>query len=187
MAEQAGGNDFLGELRDSVRDWARQLIGPRLGRREDASDLAQETVLDLFASDLLAGLTPEAREKQARQVLRRRLADLIRRHYRRVRDVRREAPLQDLASTPSGIEQLLGEHGVSPLDEASQHEHQARLVVALASLPRKEQEVLRRRYFQHQEWHAIARDLGVAPSSIMRWADRGIAAMRAFFREDLES
>jgi RNA polymerase sigma factor (sigma-70 family) len=187
MANAIPSDDPLwGTLREAVRHWAQRLIGPQIGRREDASDLAQAAVLSLFEEgQRLEGLAPEQRGKLARQILRRRLIDLIRRHHRRCRDVDREAPLAQIASTPSAVENLLGEGGPEPAGELARREHQARLVVALASLPEKEQAVIRRRYFDHDEWQAIADDFGVAASSVMRWCERGLNSLRRFYGEDL--
>src|SRR6185369_5452975 len=63
MANGLDGHDsFWGKLRASVKAWAERLIGPRLARREDASDLAQNAMLSMFSeADLLTGLDPEPR------------------------------------------------------------------------------------------------------------------------------
>ncbi len=179
--------EFWGALRVSVKHWAERLIGVRLGRRADASDLVQEAFLSLWrgAADLFVGLPPDRQQRLARTILRRRLADLLRGHYRQCRALNREVGLNDLASSPSGIEALLGPADAAPADREQCEEHEARLIVALASLPEKEQEAIRCHYYDGESFEAIAATWGLkAASSPMRWAHRGLETLRGIMREE---
>ncbi len=95
-----------------------------------------------------------------------------------------EVAIEQLAASLSRLDALLNLAEPGADEEAQQAEHEARLIVAPASLPEKEQDAIRRRYFEQEECQAIAAGYGVAPSSVSRWCDRGIRTMCELFFED---
>ncbi len=70
------------------------------------------------------------------------------------------------------------EHQDGPEDVTLTHERHDEMLVALASLPERQREVLVLRYYLDLSEAQIADALGIAPGSVKSHASRGLAALR---------
>lgn len=145
-----------------------------LGNREDAMDVAQDTLLRLVRSldrfDTARSLTP-----WVAAITRNLVVDLVRRQK-----VRRADSLDTLLSHP-GVE--MADHSASPEANAERQELQARVARAVRELPPLYREVIVLRDYQDLTYDQIAGVLGIPPGTVMSRLHRA----RSLLREALAS
>lgn len=165
---------------------ARAQVESWLQAKVDASDLVQETMLEVHRGmDGFAGRTEEEWLAWMRRVLTHNAVDFVRRYRGAAkRDVRHEVSLQHRPATGSGsfgIEPCDGE--VSPSARAIGREDQFRLAEALADLPEDYREVIVLRNLQQLPFEDVATRLNRSrPAAQMLW----MRAMRRL-KEAMES
>ena len=124
-----------------------------VGSREEARDIAQETMARAFVHWRRASPHPEA---WVTRVAANLGIDLLR------RPTRRETALSEPAA-----------------DHGSYATERIVLVRALAELPRRQRQVVVMRYLADLSEADVARQLGCSPGSVKQHASRGLASLRA--------
>ena len=158
----------------------RLRLGPRLRRRLDPSDLAQEALLR--AHQNLAGFRGRTEAELVtwlKEILAHTLITEVRRARARKRDLARERPLPSSGGDSSW---QVGGHLVStepaPDQRAVQEEQRACLLAALARLPAEQCEVLTRLGFQGAPVAAIAQQICRTPKAVAALLFRGRRRLR---------
>jgi len=143
----------------SLREWAAYLVGPRLGRRLDQSDLAHEAWVAAWISrEQFNGTTPEEWNAWLRGILRNTLNNSIRAHSAQERDLRREVFLPNrLDESWSCVDAMFFGKEPNPLQRLERQERMAQFIEAVAGLSAKEQTVVRLRLFEELKLVEIAK------------------------------
>ena len=131
--------------RDLVRLWARQLhLDPRLQRRFDASDLAQETMIKAHINiGELRGTADAELINWLHTILLNQLRDQIDHEKAARRNFKLEQALPEVvAESSSRIDRWLADNQSSPSEQAVRHEQELRLAAALAQLPADQGDVV---------------------------------------------
>jgi RNA polymerase sigma-70 factor (ECF subfamily) len=152
----------------------RLRLGPRLCRRLDPSDLAQEALLR--AHQNLAGFRGRTEAELVtwlQEILAHTLITEVRRARARKRDLAREQPLSGRGDSSCPTEGDLASAEPAPWERAEREEQRARLLAALARLPAQQREVLTRRGFQGFSVAVIARQVGRTPKAVANLLFRG--------------
>jgi RNA polymerase sigma-70 factor (ECF subfamily) len=163
---------LLGKLRPYVRLLLRSRVAPELGRRLDASDLVQETLLRVcrgfrqFAGDSVPQLLA-----WVGQIAAHVLASSARHHGAGRRDVAHERPGSRL------LERLLSAER-TPQERAVRDEEAARLAVALERLPESYRVVIEARFFDQMPFADVARQAGKNVGAVRVLCVRAIARLR---------
>jgi RNA polymerase sigma-70 factor (ECF subfamily) len=173
--------DGLGRYRDWLRLLARLQLEGRFQAKFDASDVAQQALMEACkALPQFRGSTEAELLAWLRQVLAHALAHEVRR-YRgtQARDIDRERSLEnDLAATSQRLNDLLVAPGPSPSRAAEQHEQGLVLADVLARLPADYRDVIVLRNLEGLSHEETARRLGRSPGAVrMLWV-RALARLR---------
>jgi RNA polymerase sigma-70 factor (ECF subfamily) len=172
-----GEGEALGRLLELYRNYlrlvARSMMGSALRVKVEPSDLIQETFLKAHR-DFAAFVGQGEREFVAwlRSILARTLADQVKYHRRKGRDLGRQESL-DLLLEQSGlaIENALASHGGSPSERASRREQAVLLADAVSQLPPEYREVFILRTLEHVPFSEIAPKMGRSVGAVrMLWA-----------------
>jgi RNA polymerase sigma-70 factor (ECF subfamily) len=172
-----GDGAALGTLLDFYRNYlrlvARSMMGTTLRVKVDPSDLIQETFLKAHRT-FAAFAGQDEREFLAwlRTILARALADQVKYHRRKGRDLGRQESL-DLLLEQSGlaIQNALASHGGSPSERASRREQAVLLADAVSQLPPDYREVFILRTLEHVPFSEIAPKMGRSVGAVrMLWA-----------------
>lgn len=144
------GSGELENLRQSLkRVVTGQSVDPRVQVRFDASDVVQNTLLDLHEKgelDRILALPPDQQKKVLKTVAAHDLCDAIKKQRKGMRDVARERPLAagDDSSSPHEVQQspsapvgLRLEDATTPSQAAVRNETSEALQLALSRLPEK--------------------------------------------------
>jgi RNA polymerase sigma-70 factor (ECF subfamily) len=174
---RSGDQEALGQLlqlyRNYLRLQARTLIDSTLQRRLAPSDLVQETFLEAHRDfGQFAGSTEAELVAWLRQVLVRNLADQVKRHQSRKRDVRRAESLEAMLERSSRrVEEALRAGISSPSAQARRREQAVLLADALAALPPDYREVIVLRHLEHLKFDEVAARMGRSSGAVrMLWA-----------------
>jgi RNA polymerase sigma-70 factor (ECF subfamily) len=160
---RAGSREALGQAFEACRRYllliAEHELGPELRAKGGASDLVQETFVEVqrdFAR--FGGATEEEWRAWLRQLLLHRLANFRRRFRQQKRTATREVALE---AGPSSAERGggLAAGGPSPSTLASDREQALALDRALGRLPEDYRQVLALRYQEHLSFEDIGRRL----------------------------
>jgi RNA polymerase sigma-70 factor, ECF subfamily len=176
---QARGGDAvaLGQLLELYRNYlklaARSLIGPALRVKLEPSDLVQETFLKAhrdFAD--FEGRGERELVAWLRRTLARTLADQVKHHRRKGRDLHRQESLDHLLQrSEATIQHALASRGMSPSEGASRREQAVLLADAVAQLPPDYREVFILRTLEHIPFEEIATHMGRSVGAVrMLWA-----------------
>jgi len=176
---QARGGDeaALGTLLDLYRNYlrlvARATMGAALRVKLEPSDLIQETFLKAHREfGGFAGQGEREFVAWLRQILARTLADQVKYHRRKGRDLKRQESLDQLLEQ-SGLEvqNALASHTTSPSEGASQREQAVLLADAVSQLPADYREVFILRTLEHVPFDQIAPKMGRSVGAVrMLWA-----------------
>ena len=166
-AARAGDKDALNRLLAAYRHYLRILaaagIGNALQAKADASDLAQETLLD--ASQHFGDFRGETSREFAawlRKILARNLAELGRRYLGTgARRVQRERSLEQMLEDSSIALARLGQkREESPIDRAIRDERAAFLADLLSNLKEDHRRVIVLRDLEQLPWEAVGTRMG---------------------------
>jgi RNA polymerase sigma-70 factor (ECF subfamily) len=159
---------------DRFRPWlvllARSQLAGRLGGKLDASDVAQQALLEACrALPQFRGSTEAELAAWLRAILAGVLGDAFRRyHGTQARDPAREVSLEaELDASSRRLGELLADTGPSPSAEAARHEQGVLLADALARLPEDYREVIVLRNLEGLSHEEVAARMG-----------RGVGAVR---------
>jgi RNA polymerase sigma-70 factor (ECF subfamily) len=180
---RAGDDEARGRLFDTYRNFlrvmSRSLIGTALRARLDPSDVVQDTLLKAhrgFAD--FDGATEGEFIAWLRQILVRDLADRVRHHHGRARDVRREESLDAALERSSlAVQRALEASSASPSAVAEQRERAVLLADALEKLPADYRKVFILRSLEHVSVADIAARLGRTPNAVVKLWARAMAAL----------
>jgi RNA polymerase sigma-70 factor (ECF subfamily) len=178
-------DQLLSMYRNYLRLLARTQIDAALGVRVDASDLAQEVLVDAFRGFAdFAGRSEGELIAWLRKILVRNVADQVRRHHSQKRDVRREQSLEMLLEQSShGLDDLLAMSGTHPSGQAAHREQAVVLADALAALPDDYREVIILRHLERQKFTEIGERMGRTAGAVrMLWV-RGLERLRELLEE----
>ena len=175
----------LERYRAYLRLLARLQLGPRLQVRVDASDLAQQTLVQAYqALGQFRGVTDAELGAWLRQILARNLAHAARDLGRAKRDVARERSLEAaLDESSARLGDWLAAEQSSPSQRADRNEQVVRLAEALAQLPEAQREALVQHYWQDRPLADIGRDLGRSPAAVAGLLHRGLKQLRTLLQE----
>lgn len=159
---------------DRFRPWlvllARTHLAGRLGAKLDASDVAQQTLLEACrALPQFRGSTDAELTAWLRAILAGVLGDAFRRyHGTQARDPAREVSLEaELDASSRRLGELLADTGPSPSAAAARHEQGVLLADALSRLPEDYREVIVLRNLEGLSHEEVAARMG-----------RGVGAVR---------
>ncbi len=152
----------------SLREWAGFLVGPRLRRRLDESDLAQEAWTAAWEGrENFQGASPEERDAWLRGILRNKLATVLRFHSTQKRGLQREVAIPDRVDKSwANVDVMFFGKGQDPLAKLEREERLARFLEAVAGLSNAEQAVIRLRLFDGLKLHEIAEKLGETEGAV---------------------
>jgi RNA polymerase sigma-70 factor (ECF subfamily) len=163
---------------------ARKHLDPGLNGKADASGIVQETLLAAHrARGQFRGTTEAEEVAWLRQILAHNLANAIRYHHCKKRDVRREQSLK--AAIEESARQLgdLAAEQSSPSERAMGHEQSVRLAAALATLPEAQREALTLHHLEGRPLEEVARLVGRSRDAVAGLIRRGLRTLREELRE----
>jgi RNA polymerase sigma-70 factor, ECF subfamily len=171
--------DRLERFRSYLRLLARFQLDPRLRPRLDASDLAQQTLIQANAAFAQFSGGDVELAAWLRQILARNLAHALRDHGRDRRDVGRERPLEAiLAESSARLECWLAAGDPTPGEQAVRNEQALRLAEALGQLPEAQHEALVLEYWHGWSLEEIGRRLGRSRAAVAGLIKRGMKQLR---------
>ena len=170
--------------RDYLRLLARTQLGPRLQAKLDASDVAQQTILQAHqARRQFRGTTEAEKLAWLRAILANVLAAAARRFEARARDVGRERSLEgDLGLSSSRLECLFAADQTSPSQRAVRAEELLRLAAALTRLPDDQRQVVELHHLRGLPVAEVAAQLGRTRAAVVGLLFRGLKRLRQLLR-----
>jgi RNA polymerase sigma-70 factor (ECF subfamily) len=170
----------LEAYRDYLRLLARTQLGPRLQAKLDASDVAQQTILQAHqARAQFRGTTEVEKLAWLRAILANVLAAAARQFEARARDVGRERSLEgDLERSSSRLECLLTADQTSPSQRAVRCEELMRLATALTRLPDDQRQVVELHHLQGLPVAEVAEHMGRTRAAVVGLLFRGLKKLR---------
>src|SRR5262249_19130824 len=160
---------------------ARLQVSRRLGAKLDASDVAQQALLEAHrALPQFRGGTDAELTAWLRGILANVLAHEVRRYAgTQGRDVARELSLDaELAESSRRLQNVLADAGPSPSEQAARHEQEVRLAEVLSRLPDDYREVIVLRNFEGLSHEEVAARMGRGVGAVrMLWV-RALSRLR---------
>lgn len=167
-----GSVEALAELCEAARtgmlDSARRSLPPALRAKLGASDIVQDAVIDAHRCfPQFAGRSPAEFFGWLRTILRRRVADSVRRYQvADRRTVNREVRLAECEHSDPG-ELMPGAHAGPDVSVIRREDSQA-LELAIAALPEDGQAVLRLRHWEGRGFDEIASEIGKSEAAVRK-------------------
>jgi RNA polymerase sigma-70 factor (ECF subfamily) len=167
----------LGHLLDLYRNYlklvARSLVGVALRVKLEPSDLVQETFLKAHRE--FAGFAGQGETELIawlRRILARTVADQVKHHRRKGRDLQRQESLDILLErSDATLHQALASHAASPSEGAARREQAVLLADAVSQLPPDYREVFILRTLEHVPFEEVAARMGRSVGAVrMLWA-----------------
>lgn len=187
-----GDTAALGRLLDQYRAYFQILaargIGPRLGRRFNASDVVQQTMLEACRDfvQFLGGGEPEL-VSWLERILQRNISQLVRDH---VATQKRAISREQTRDATEGADQAYFEPAAqhsSPSQRAMRGEDAIRLARALTELPEDQREAVRLRHLEGWSLAEIAEYFERTPAATAGLIKRGMQKLRDKLGADLNS
>jgi RNA polymerase sigma-70 factor, ECF subfamily len=175
----------LEEYRDYLRLLARTQLGSRLQAKLDASDIAQQAILQAHqAQAQLRGTTEAEKLAWLRAILANVLAAAMRRFETKARDITRERSLEgDLELSSSRLECLFAADQSSPSQRAVRGEELLRLATALIQLPQEQRQVVELHYLKGLPLAEVAEQIGRTRAAVVGLLFRGLKKLRRLLHE----
>jgi RNA polymerase sigma-70 factor, ECF subfamily len=175
----------LERYRDYLRLLARLQLGSRLQAKLDASDIAQQALLQAHESQAqFRGRTEAEWLAWLRAILANALAAAARRFDARARDLGRERSLEaELDLSSSRLEGLLAADQTSPSEGAVRGEELLRLARALAQLPEDQRRVVELHHLKGLPVAEVAEQMGRTRPAAVGLLFRGLKKLRELLRE----
>jgi RNA polymerase sigma-70 factor (ECF subfamily) len=178
-AHRAVGPAVFWQLAENFRPYfkhvAARILGRRLARKVDPSDVVQQSLLVAFEqADRFRGQSVDEWQGWVLTIVKNQAHKQLRHWHRHRRDVRREQPLvtdrgqePPLAGDPSGPNQ-----GAAPRGRA------ARLLAAVERLPPDYREVINWRYFHNLPYPLIAAHMNRSERAVRKLCERAVRRLR---------
>ena len=175
----------LEAYRDYLRLLAHIQMGSRLQSKMDASDAAQQVILQAYeARGQFRGTTETEKLAWLRVILTNVLAAAVRRFETRARDVGREHSLEaELELASSRLECLLAADQTSPSQCAVRCEELLRLGAALARLPEDQRRVVELHYLKGLPVREVAEQMARSRPAIVGLLFRALRKLRELLQE----
>jgi RNA polymerase sigma-70 factor (ECF subfamily) len=175
----------LEEYRDYLRLLARTQLGPRLQAKLDASDVAQQAILQAHqAQNQFRGTTEAEKLAWLRAILANVLAAATRRFEAKGRAIDRERSLEgDLELSSSRLECLFADDQTSPSQRAVRGEELLRLAAALTRLSQEQRQVVELHHLKGLTVAEVAEQMGRSRAAIVGLLFRGLKKLRQLLRE----
>ena len=178
----------LEEYRDYLRLLARTQLGSRIQSKLDASDVAQQTILQAYqAREQFRGTTEAEKLAWLRAILANVLAAATRRFEAKARDIDRERSLEgslELSSSRLGC--LFAADQTSPSQRVIRCEELLRLAAALTELPEDQRLVVELHYLKGLIVADVAEQMGRSRAAVVGLLFRGLKKLRQLLREQEE-
>jgi RNA polymerase sigma-70 factor, ECF subfamily len=178
----------LEAYRDYLRLLARIQLTPRLQAKMDASDVAQQVILQAHEAQMQFRGTCEA-EKLAwlRAILANVLAAAVRRFDSAARKIGREQSLEArLEQSSSSLECLLAADQTSPSQRAVRCEELLRLATALNQLPPDQRRVVELHHPRSLAIAEVAQQMGRTRPAVVGLLYRGVKKLRDLLQKQGE-
>jgi RNA polymerase sigma-70 factor (ECF subfamily) len=178
----------LEDYRAYLRLLARTQLGPRLQAKLDASDVAQQAILQAHqAQEQFRGTTEAEKLAWLRAILANVLAAAIRRFEAKAREIGRERSLEgDLELSSSRLECLFAADQTSPSQRAVRCEELLRLAAALTRLPEDQRQVVELHHLKGLTVADVAEQMGRTRAAVVGLLFRGLKKLRQLLREGEE-
>jgi RNA polymerase sigma-70 factor (ECF subfamily) len=171
--------------RDYLRLLARLQLDPRLRAKLDASDVAQQAILQAHQGRAqFRGSTEGEWLAWLRAILANVLACAARRFDTRARELGRERPLAALDLSSSRLECLLAADQTSPSERAVRVEELLRFARALAQLPEDQRTVVELHHLKGLPLADVAGQMGRTRPAVVGLLYRGLKRLRELLREE---
>jgi RNA polymerase sigma-70 factor (ECF subfamily) len=164
---------------------ARTQLAPRLQSKLDASDIAQQAILQAHqAREQLRGTTEAEKLAWLRAILANVLAAAIRRFEAKIRDIGRERSLEaDLEQSSSRLECLFADDQTSPSQRAVRCEELLRLSADLPRLPEYQRQVVELHYLKGLTVAEVGEQMGRTRAAVVGLLFRDLKKLRQLLRE----
>ena len=171
--------------RDYLRRLARIHISPRLQTKMDASDIAQQALLQAHeARAQFRGSTETEKLAWLRAILANVLAAAARRFETRARNIGRERSLEaELELSSSRLDGLLAADQTSPSQHAVRAEELLQLAAALARLPEDQRRVMELHYLKGLPVAKVAEQMARSRPAVVGLLFRGLRKLRILLRD----
>ena len=158
---------------------ARSRILPVNGRKIDASDIVQQTLMDAFAKrEQFRGVCEAELTAWLREILKHNLLDVLRHEQCEKRDIRREQWLgATIDESITRAEEWLAAVQSSPSQRVSKEEDLVRLSEALDALPIAQREAIVLHHLQGLKLAEVAKELGRSESAVAGLLFRGLCKL----------
>ncbi len=155
---------------------ARARILPVNGRKIDASDVVQQTLLDAFSKrEQFRGSSETELTAWLREILKHNLLDVLRHEQCEKRDVRREQRIGAIIDESiTRADRWLAAVQSSPSQRVSKEEDLLRLSEALESLPIAQREAIVLHHLQGLKLTEVSKELGRSEPAIAGLLFRGL-------------
>jgi len=179
---QTGDQDALNQLCAHYRPFLQTIaaikVGRSLERRLNASDIVQETSLDMIRGlREFRGTSEPELSAWLKQILKRNIADKVRNNRAAVRDLRREEYLDGAGESASITWMQPVGRDQSPSQLVMNGESALRFAMALQSLPEDQCTVVRMRYMEGMKLAEIAEALDKSTGAVAGLLRRGQNAL----------
>lgn len=183
--DPAASDSPFDRFRDYLCLMARLHMGKQLQAKLDASDVAQQTLLEAHLHrDQFRGRTEAEIMAWLRQILAHNLSDALRGLARGKRDVSRERSLQEAMDRSSArLEDWIAADQSTPSMRAERHEQLLRLAATMGRLPEDRRAILLMRYCQGMSVAEISEATGRTLKSVAGLLQRGLIQVREFMQE----
>jgi RNA polymerase sigma-70 factor (ECF subfamily) len=160
---------------------ARAEIGSTVVRKESASDIVQESLLDAMTGFAqFNGATNHELRAWLHRIVRNRSVDVARRYRQsEMRDISRELPLNEALLEGVALDDA------SPSERAGQHETTQRMLAAISRLSEPYQSIVRMRYGEGKSFASIASMLNRSPFDARRTWYAALRLLRQELKEDV--
>lgn len=176
---QAALENLLVHYAPFLRLLAEQSIGAALRRREDASDIVQQTMIEATtAFAQFKGHSEPEFTGWLKQILRRNVANCVRDNFAAKRDLRLERYLDQADTTATITWFQPAAHTSSPSVQLIRAERALELAHALESLPDEQRLAVRMRHVDGQSLQEISAALHKTPASVAGLIRRGVRRLR---------
>ena len=164
---------------------ARARILPVNGRKIDASDIVQQTLMDAFSKrEQFRGSSEAELTAWLREILKHNLLDVLRREQCEKRDIRREQLLgATIDESMTRADGWLAAAQSSPSQRVSKQEDLLRLSDALDALPIAQREAIVLHHLQGLKLAEVAKELGRSEPAIAGLLFRGLNKLHQLLSE----
>jgi RNA polymerase sigma-70 factor, ECF subfamily len=178
MGDSEALNQLCAHYRPFLRTIASIKVGRALERRLNASDIVQETAMEMVQGlPEFRGTTEPELSAWLKQILKRNIADKVRNNRAAMRDLRREEYLDGGGESASISWFQPAGRDESPSQLVMNGEAALRFAMALQSLPEDQCTVVRMRHIEGMKLADIAAALGKSTGAIAGLLRRGQAAL----------